>query len=205
LIDIDMTPLYRAGMAATEKLADAALIAKCLEQDAEAWEVLIRRYQRLIASITFKYGLSPEDASDILQSVYMTLFQQLADLRKQDKLSSWIITVTVRECYKLRRRTLTAESLDDPERDVFRELASVAETTQDESLLALEKQHFIRQAIAQLSQQCRDLLNALFYRDEPAPYAEISGQLGIPVASIGPTRARCLTKLKLTLKKTGLF
>ncbi|MCI0336983.1 MAG: hypothetical protein L0226_05370, partial [Acidobacteria bacterium] len=67
-------------------LPDADLIARCLDQDADAWETLLRRYQRLITSITYKFGLSSDDASDIFQSVFMTLFQQLPSLRKQDKL-----------------------------------------------------------------------------------------------------------------------
>lgn len=192
-------------MVANEKLEDAELIAKCLEQDAEAWESLIRRYQRLIASITFKYGLPPADASDVLQSVFMTLFQQMPTLRNQAKLGSWIITVTVRECYKLRRRQVVTDSLDDPEQAELRALAESANSAQDEELLKLEKQHVIRQALIQLSEQCQRLLRALFYRDDPIPYADISRQLGIPVASIGPTRSRCLGKLKLTLKKTGFF
>ena len=200
-----MTPLYRADMAANDMLGDAALIARCLEQDAEAWEILIRRYQRLIASITFKYALPPDDAADVLQSVFMTLFQQLPTLRKQDKLSSWIITVTVRECQKIRKRVLALDSLDDPEQDSLLELSDAAQLKQDEVLLTLEKQQLIRQALTQISEQCRKLLNALFYRDDPIPYAELSQQLGIPVASIGPTRSRCLTKLKLNLKKIGFF
>lgn len=192
-------------MAVDDKPGDAELIAKCLEQDAEAWETLIRRYQRLIASITYKYGLSSDDASDTLQSVFMTLFQQMPALRNQAKLSSWIITVTVRECYKIRRRQVLTDSLDDPEQTSLRELAEAAQNTQDEELVKLEKQHFIRQAIKHLSEQCQRLLSALFYRDDPIPYADISRQLGIPVASIGPTRSRCLGKLKLTLKKSGFF
>jgi RNA polymerase sigma factor (sigma-70 family) len=94
------------------RLSDVELIARCLDQDADAWEKLLRRYQRLIASITFKFGLSSADASDVFQSVSMTLFQQLPSLKKQEKLSSWIITVTVRECWKLKKRQAQTDSID---------------------------------------------------------------------------------------------
>lgn len=167
--------------------------------------MLVRRYQRLIASITFKYGLSPEDASDILQSVSMILFQQLPSLRKQDKLSSWIITVTVRECWKFRVRGVQTDSLDDPERNPANELADQSHQLMDESLLLLERQHLIRRAVENLSEQCRHLIEHLFYRDDPTPYAEISQRLDMPVASIGPTRARCLEKLKASLNKIGFL
>ncbi len=187
------------------RLSDAELISQCLEQDAEAWEVLVRRYQRLIASITFKYKLSHEDAADILQSVCFTLFQQLPSLRKQDKLSSWIITVAVRECWKFTRHKIQTDSLDDPEQEKTLDLADETTPLADDSLLAIEQQHFIRRAVESLPEQCRRLIEQLFFRNEPLAYTEISRQLGMPVASIGPTRARCLDKLKSALQKIGFF
>lgn len=192
-------------MSENVRLSDAALIAKCLAQEADAWEVLIRRYQRLIASIAVKYRLSPEDASDVLQSVFMHLFQQLPELRQQEKLSSWLITVTVRECWKLKRRQQPVESLDDPAQQQIQQWADDTHLKLDQSLLEIEQQHRIRHALEQLSEQCRKLLEELFYREETASYADISRRLGLPVASIGPTRARCLEKLRLGLKKLGFF
>jgi DNA-directed RNA polymerase specialized sigma24 family protein len=73
----------------------------------------------------------------------------------------------------------------------------------EEEVLALERQHLIRRAVAALGRPCRELLTQLFYRDEPPAYAEISRDLGMPVSSIGPTRGRCLAKLKAALKKIG--
>jgi RNA polymerase sigma factor (sigma-70 family) len=183
---------------------DADLIARCLAQDPAAWEALLRRYQRLVASITLKFGLSPADGADILQAVFMALFQQLPTLRKQAKLSSWIITVTVRECWKQRRRLPAMDSLDDPETPLAATLAD-AQTLPEETLLALEQQQAVWQGVETLPDPCRQLLGELFFRAEPLPYAEISRQLAMPVASIGPTRARCLEKLKVSLKKSGFL
>lgn len=192
-------------MADLARLEDAELIARCLEQEAEAWEALVRRYQRLIASITFKYRLAPDEAADIFQSVCLTLFQQLPALRKHDKLSSWIITVTARECWKFRSRQAQTASLSDPQHENLPELADPAHLLMDHSLLVLERRHLVRRAVEMLPEQCRRLLEHLFYRDEATTYAEISRQMGMPVASIGPTRARCLEKLKGALKKSGFF
>ena len=180
--------------------ADADLIARCLRQDSEAWGALMQRYHRLVISITLKFGLVPEDGADIFQSVFMSLFQQLPALRKQDKLSSWIITVTVRECWKLRRRMLPSDSLDDPAKSLADEIFD-AQALPEETMLALERQQAVWQGVAEMTDPCRELLSELFFRDEPLPYAEISRQLAMPVASIGPTRARCLEKLKTVLKK----
>ena len=185
------------------KLTDEELIARCLERDAEAWEVLIRRYQRLIASVTYKFGLSGADAPDVFQAVCMALFQQLAGLKDQAKLSSWLITVAVRECWKLRERKRMTEAHEVLE---WKESGNGKESEHlavESDMLQLEKQHVVRRAVELLPLQCRRLIEHLFYHESPASYAEISRSFGIPVASIGPTRGRCLAKLKTNLEKLG--
>jgi RNA polymerase sigma factor (sigma-70 family) len=188
-------------------LPDPDLIAKCREQDAVAWETLVRRYQRLIASVTFKFGLDADDAADVFQAVCLALFQQLHNLKEQTRLGSWLITVTVRECWKLRKRgaktTSLAAAFGNPENDEQIEIPDPAHQPADEQMLALERQHLIRRAVSSLSSQCRQLLEQLFYRDQPPSYAEIGRALSMPIASIGPTRGRCLTKLKEALRKMG--
>ncbi len=183
------------------KFSDIDLIAKCLEKDAEAWEALVRRYQRLIASITIKYGLTSDDSADVFQTVCLALLQQLPNLRKQDKLSSWLITVTVRECWKLRQRGSRSASLDEEQWERIAETPDQAQQLIDENLLTIERQLLIRRSVEMLSPPCRQLIEYLFYAPSPITYAEISRELNIPVASIGPTRGRCLAKLKENLKK----
>lgn len=191
-------------MVEIEKRTDDALIALCLEQDAEAWETLVRRYQRLIATITNRFGFAADDAADVLQSVFFQLFQQLPELHRKQKLSNWIITVTVRECWKLRRKRKN-DNLESHSPNFATDPTDDKGTLPEEALLMLERQHLLRLAVASLSSPCNVLLTELFYREDPLPYAEISRQLGIPTASIGPTRARCLSKLRTELKKNGFF
>ncbi len=188
-----------------KELNDTELIAKCLRQDAEAWEILVRRYQRLISSITYKFKLSAEDSADVFQAVCIILFQQMSGLKPDAKLSSWLITVTVRECWKLRERNKKTEGMDDDDLDRASEIPDQQHHLIEEDLLNVERQHLIRRSIELLSEQCRELIGQLFYQETPATYAEISRQLGMPVASIGATRARCLEKLKDELKKIGFF
>ena len=187
------------------RLSDSELLARCLAEDAAAWETLVRRYQRLVGSITFKFGLAQEDAADVLQAVFLTLFHQLATLRQQAKLSSWIITVAVRECWKLRRRRGQTDSLDAPEWATANEPADETHLQLDDSILKLQRQHLVRRAIELLPKRCRNLLKLLFYTETPLSYAELSQQIGIPTASIGPTRGRCLNKLKDNLTQEDFF
>ncbi|MFN0088513.1 MAG: RNA polymerase sigma factor [Blastocatellia bacterium] len=187
------------------KFSDMDLITRCLEKDGDAWEALVRRYQRLIVSITVKFGLSAEDTADVFQSVCLILLQQLPHLRNQSKPSSWLITITVRECWKLRERSGKTGFLDDDEWEVVAEKSNGAQLMMDEEVLKIERQQMVRQGIESLPAQCRQLIESLFYSDPQVSYEEISKQLNIPVASIGPTRGRCLAKLREILKKKGLI
>jgi RNA polymerase sigma factor (sigma-70 family) len=189
-------------MSESSELSDAELISRCLGKDAQAWETLIRRYQRLIASITAKFKLSRDDADDVFQSVSIILFKQLPVFNREAKLSSWFITVTVRECWKLRQKAARTSPLEEPDWTIIAESADPDAATSEEQILSIERQHFVRTGIHRLSEQCQALLRKLFYSEQTS-YAELGSELGMPVASIGPTRGRCLARLKLELEKMG--
>src|SRR5262245_43632481 len=176
-------------------LSDAELVAGCLNQDSDAWETLLHRYQRLIASITVKFRLSREDAADIFQAVSLALFRQLPELKRNAKLSSWLITVTVRECWKFRQKSEQAVVINDPVWEAIAQAADPAALV-DGQMMMVERQHLVRTGVAQLNSPCRYLVETLFYSQERPSYVELASRLGMPVASIGPTRARCLAKLK---------
>jgi len=117
--------------------------------------------------------------------------------------SSWLITVTVRECWKLRQKSARTVALDDPSWESIAESVAAGDISQERQVLILEHQHLIRRGIEQLSSPCRDLIEKLFYSPDPLSYAEIGEQLGMPIASVGPTRGRCLAKLKSLLTEMG--
>lgn len=187
------------------KFSDTDLITRCLEKDGDAWEALVRRYQRLIVSITVKFRLGAEDTADVFQSVCLALLQQLPNLRNQARPASWLITITVRECWKLRERGARVSLLDEDEWERAAEKPDETQQSMDEQFLMIERQQLIRQGIEALPPQCRQLIECLFYSDPQPTYEEISHRLNIPVASIGPTRGRCLAKLREILKKNGFI
>ncbi len=181
---------------------DRKIIEACLKGDVSAWEVLIVRYQRLIYSIPLKSRLSQDDAADIFQSVCLKLYEKLETLRDHEKLSSWIITTTTRESWRLLARQKREVSVDEPasedEVEPLDLLASDAPLA-DEQRIMLEQQQAIRQAVSALPDRCKNLVTMLFYKKDELSYTEIARQMDMPVASIGPTRARCLEKLKKLL------
>ena len=181
---------------------DRYLIAACLEGEVLAWETLIARYQRLIYSIPLKSRLSADDAADIFQSVCLTLYRKLATLRDHEKISSWLITTTSRECWRVstrnRREAPASDSGSGDDPDPLEGIPSAAPRA-DEERETLERQQAVRQGVESLPERCRELLTLLFYQTDEWSYADIARRMEMPVPSIGPTRARCLEKLKKLL------
>ena len=182
--------------------SDLQLVSDCRRGDQLAWEKLVRRYQRLIYAIPRRAGLSEDQAAEIFQDVFTTLFEKLNDIEEPDRLQAWLVTTTRRRTLRTISQMPARSRADDAD-----DLANTAETMRDESplpdeqLLILEEQHRIRTAVSQLDERCQILVRLLFYQREPPSYAEVAEVLGVPEGSIGPTRARCLGKLLRILTK----
>ena len=184
------------------QLADPEIVAACLDRDSLAWEALILRYQRLIYSIPIRMGFSTVDAADVFQSVCVTLLERLPTLRNHEKISSWLMTTTTRECWRVAAQWKRESPLDrrDPEDafDRLNELPGNAPLADEEREL-LEQQQIVRQAILALPDRCRKLISLLFYNKDDLSYTDVARLMKMPVASVGPTRARCLEKLRKSL------
>jgi len=168
----------------------AALVSQAAAGHRNAWNEIVERYAPLIWSICCRHGLGSADAADVAQAVWLHLVDQLDHLRDPGALPGWLATTTIREC--LRRLTgRGAERLDTRLAD---SLQSAADVVIDEEILA-ERHMALRAAFAGLPPRYQQLLSMLT-SDPPHSYAEISAELGIPVGSIGPYRARCLGRLR---------
>ena len=171
---------------------DRQLLAACQAGDETAWEELIRRYRRLIYSIPHACRLAPEQADDVFGRVALVLFENLPRLRDPDKLASWLVITTRRECWALSRESRRSRGFEDGEAE------AVAEEAPDiaADLHRVECEHALTLAFERLGEPCHGLLHAL-YVEEPTPsYEEVGRRLGRPVGALGPTRARCLAKLQ---------
>ncbi len=181
--------------------SDITLVEGCLAGNEQAWEALISKYARLIYSTCRRFRLSQDEADDIFGRVSLLLLQNLQYLKDRSRLANWLITTTSRECWHYKKGQLQTQSYM-PESD---EAGILAEPTTaplpEEEILRLERQQQLREALAQLQPRCRRLIHLLFYDPAEPPYAEIAKAMNIPVSSIGPTRARCLNKIREILAK----
>lgn len=182
--------------------SDAELVKACRRGDESAWNALVDRYQRLIFTIPRRAGLSEEQASDILQEVFLTLFEKLDDIEQPDKIRSWIVTTAKFKTWGLIRSEKGFYS-PETEEEMEQEMASLPDKSPlaDELLIELEQQHLIRSALKEIEQRCRKILSMIYLRDTAATYSEVAEEIGVGETSISPMRARCLKKLAKILTK----
>jgi RNA polymerase sigma factor (sigma-70 family) len=183
----------------TDSVDVAQLVRHAAEGDRSAWERLVEQYSRLIWAITRDFKLFESDAADVAQVTWLRLLEHIDRIEHPDRVGSWLAATARNECLRhlaARKRVVLTED------DVAFEGAAGPMPAVDERLLAAERAQSVREALACLPWRWQQMLELLM-ADPPASYAEISDQLGLPVGSIGPTRRRCLARLRELLHASG--
>jgi RNA polymerase sigma factor (sigma-70 family) len=179
------------------KTSDASLLLRRVaDGDIQAWNEIVDQYSKLIWSITARFKLGESDAADVVQTTWMRLIEYIDRIEKPDRIGSWLAATARNECLRnlaARKRVVLVH--EDAEFDI----ADSHCPEVDEALLAAERAQIVQEALAHLPEQWQQLLELLM-ADPPISYAEISDQLGLPIGSIGPTRGRCLAKLRVLLE-----
>jgi RNA polymerase sigma factor (sigma-70 family) len=189
-------------MATTDNRASCAddPLTAVKSSDKQGWNALIERYQPIINSVCRSYRLTPEDAADVSQTVWMKVVDNLDRIREPRAIPAWIKTTAIREALALlrTRNRLTLLDVSQDNSAAWSPLnPSLYSSEVDARMLDAERQSAVRDGLAEMAESHRALLS-LLVADPPISYQQISDQLGLPVGSIGPTRARCLRKLAST-------
>lgn len=181
---------------------DGALVARCLAGESAAWSALVHRYKRLVYAVARRARLDESAVADVFQTVFARLVEHLPRLRQPERLQAWIVTTAKRESLLQLRRNRRMVSLtpddDDPDAPQVEIVDEAA--IPEQALIDLQQANRVRDALERMGSRCRDLLQLLFRDDESLPYEEVSRRTGMPVGSIGPTRTRCIEKLRELLK-----
>lgn len=164
------------------------LLAACRDGDVEAWDEVVDRYERLVFAVAAREGLSTDDAADVTQTTFEALLAQLDRIRDDAQIASWLMTVARRQAWRVR----TDRSRWVPDETTTADEAGPGEDPVADHHTLL----WVYQGLAELDRPCRRLLTALYFDPGTPSYAEVAAWLGRPVGSIGPTRARCLRRLR---------
>ena len=178
---------------------DRVLIRRCQQGSAGAWQQVLNKYERLVYSIPLRYGLSRDDAADIAQNTFTILLESLDTLSEDSRLGAWLATVARRQSWRLlerNRREMPSENLDGA--DLAARAVLLGKSDAD-SIEHWELTELLDTGLSQIGEPCRGLLLALYFQPEPSSYAEVAERLDMPIGSIGPTRARCLKRLRKVL------
>jgi RNA polymerase sigma factor (sigma-70 family) len=176
-----------------------ALVLAAVGGDQQAWQGLVERYSGLVWSIARAYGLNGADAADVSQTAWLRLVEHLEGIRDPEAVGAWLATTVRHECVRvLRRAGRVVPTGTDPELPSEDELPDV-----EERLVADQHRDVLWRAFARLPARCRALLRVLM-ADPPPAYAEAAAALGMPIGSLGPTRARCLARLRASPELVGI-
>ena len=171
------------------------LVANARTGDARAWDRLVNRYSPLVNSVCRRHRLSQADAEDVGQVVWLRLFENLGAVREVHALPGWVRTTARNEALHVLMVHRCAQPVDPLA------LAALDQRRPDEEvdrdLLRSELSGAVQDGLAELAPEYRKLL-VLLHAEPRTSYRDIGNILGIPTGSIGPTRARCLAKLRQT-------
>ncbi|MGQ0467681.1 MAG: RNA polymerase sigma factor [Sporichthyaceae bacterium] len=171
-----------------------ALLAAAAEGDSPAWQALVDDFLPLVWSVIRSHRLDSQLAEEVNQEVWLRLVENVGRLREPAALPGWLRTTTHRECIRARRRAW--------ETPAGWELLQAPDPTPETEVLAEERTRVVGDALTRLSAKCQSLLRVWAW-SPGAGYAEIAADLGMPVGSLGPTRSRCLERLRKRLESVG--
>jgi RNA polymerase sigma factor (sigma-70 family) len=182
-----------ADAAAVRAARVGACLVRARSGDTGALSEIVRELNPLLWHVARGEGLGVEEAADVVQVSWLELLRRLDQIRSPQALTSWLITATRREAWRV--RALPRRQVPDggPQLDL------VPDPGPDERLLASERDRILWRHVQQLPERCRQLLEIVAHVARP-DYAAVAEALGMPVGSIGPTRGRCLAKLRELLR-----
>jgi RNA polymerase sigma factor (sigma-70 family) len=174
------------------ELTDAQLVARCRAGDHEAWRELVDRFSRYVYAIAVQaFKLSEQDAEDVFQEVFARAYEHLHKLRDDEAIRPWLAQLTRRLCIdRLRAGSdeLLGDDIDVPDAD--------------DRIGKLDESLAVHEALATLPENCQEILDRFFARDES--YRTIGDALDLPSGTIASRISRCLTKLRSEMEGRNL-
>ena len=180
------------------------LVRKCKAGDSASWSVLTDRFQSLVWSSIYRVGLRNEDAEDTFQKVFLILYKHLDRIDSALALPKWLATTAAREAIRLHRQNRDKSAVSFDAIENLDEMLANEEATIEEVTVAAIQSGAIRRVMSQLPGKCPELLSML-YSESESSYEEIKTKLEIPSGSIGPTRSRCIERLRKALLSANFF
>jgi RNA polymerase sigma factor (sigma-70 family) len=170
----------------------AELVRAASDGDQRAWEGLIGRFGGLVWSVARAHGLNRADAADVSQTAWLRLVEHLHRLRDPERVGTWLASTARHEALRTLRRARRQLPVGD---DAALEGSGPLVESPEARTLAAERSDILWRAFAALPPRCQTLLRVLM-ADPPPSYQQVAVAMDMPIGSIGPTRGRCLDRLR---------
>ncbi len=166
--------------------------------DEGAMHELVGTLTPVLWHVVRAYGLDRNSADDVVQTTWLTLVRSGASIRDERAVLRWLTVAARREAWRVAQAARRTRASDD---EVLEAVLPAADSAEVEAVLDDEQRRLWR-FVHELSDRCQRLLRVVAFSERP-DYAGIADALQMPVGSIGPTRARCLTKLRTLIDTAG--
>jgi RNA polymerase sigma factor (sigma-70 family) len=167
--------------------------------DLRAWDTLVDRYSNLLRSIARMHRLSSADTEEVVQTTWLRLVEHLPRITSPASVRRWLATTARNESLRILRQAARCRPSDELPEGVQHETAQEI----DVRLLRSERDRALWQAVGRLPSRDQTLLG-LLVADPPLSYEQIADVMDVPTGSVGPTRARCLSRLRRETERVGL-
>ena len=176
--------------------------------DRFAFDTLVEVVTPLMWRTTRGAGLDPTTSEDVIQGVWLALLRSAESVRDPQTIVKWVLTSTRREAWRISKRTRTDQqrsaAVFGVDTEELMDIPTPREAGPEEQVIRDDRQRVLWGHVESLPERCRQLLGVIAYADKP-DYAALAVALGMPVGSIGPTRGRCLAKLRDALSKDAAW
>lgn len=179
------------------------LLARCRSGDEAAWLLLFERFSGFLYNLCRREGLEDDDAKDVVMSTFGVLVRNLDRIQSGLALPSWLAQTSVREARRVRRSSNRYENSAESDLNL-EEIIEADDISAEQEAIKAGQFAMVQFGMQKLDTRCRRLLSALYIAEQTS-YIDLASELGLPIGSIGPTRARCLEKLRKILKTDGFF
>jgi RNA polymerase sigma factor (sigma-70 family) len=178
--------------------AAASAFTRWREGDSEGLEELVRVLSPVLWQVVRATGLDRERAEDVVQTTWIALVDHADSITSAQGIAAWLCTAARREAWRAGRQATRERPVDDqvlahglPDHD-----------SPEEQVILDDEAALLRDCLGKLSDRCQKLLRIVAAGPRPN-YSDVADTLGMPVGSIGPTRGRCLDKLRHELTQAG--
>jgi len=166
--------------------------------DAHALDELVRLMSPVLWHVVRATGLDRDAAEDVVQTTWLTLVRSSGSVNDPQAVGRWLCTTARRQAWRQSRTSGRVRATDDEALDA----RLPSQESPEHDVVLDDERARLWEALGRLPERCQKLLRIV--ATEPRPdYASISDDLQMPVGSIGPTRGRCLDKLRAELVTAG--